>query len=569
MKKFVSLALACVLMLSMAACGGDNPGNINDIPSDSPSASPSGSASNPPSEEQSQQPGSEPGSAQELTFVLSNEPDGIDPGVTNNSFAQYVLINCFEGLVTYDEAGSVVPGNAESWDISEDGTVYTFHLRQGLKWSDGSPLTAEDYVYSYQRVLTPETAAQYVNFFTDYVVNAKEFYEGTAGADELGIKALDENTLEITLIQPTAFFIDLASMWCFDPVQKATVEANGDRWTTSADTYICNGPFKMSEINMGEGYVLVKNENYWGAENVSLEKLTFRLITDNATALTAYESGEVDGITAIPAADYSRLKANDTGFHSVPSYGTTYYNINCAKAPYDNPLVRKALNLAIDRQALIDSILQGRGTPAYSYLAPGYSVDGKDITDGRSDNELTANANVEAAQAALAEAGYPNGEGFPTLQLSYYSSDTVKMIAEAIAEMLQNNLGITVEISSADWAVFYDSVQAGDYEVAAMGWSADYQHPMSFLPLFKTGDVSNNSFYSNSEYDALVEQVMSETDPAAAAGLIMQAEAIAAGDYCCLPLYYGINTFLLKDYVSGCYMLANGNLYFKNVTVNK
>ncbi len=558
MKKLISLALAGALMLALAACGGDEPGNINDV---SPAPPP------PASQQPSDAPSS--GGAQELIFVLSNEPDGIDPGVTNNSFAKYVLNNCFEGLVTYDESGSVVPGNAESWDISDDGTVYTFHLRSGLKWSDGSPLTAQDYVYAYQRVLTPATAAQYMSMFTDYIVNAKEFYEGSATADELGIKALDDTTLEITLMKPTAYFVDLASMWCFDPVQKATIDANGERWTASADSYICNGPFKMTAINMGEGYVLEKNEHYWNADSVTLEKLTFRIITDNATALTAYESGEVDGITAIPAADYSRLKASDPGFNSFPSYSTTYYNINCSKAPYDDPLVRKALALAIDRQAIIDSVLQGRGVPAYSYLSPGYVVDGKDITDGRSDNELTAGANVEAARAALAEAGYPNGEGFPTLQLSYYSSDTVKMIAEAMAEMLQNNLGIKVDISSNDWAVFYDSVQAGNYEVAAMGWSADYQHPMSFLPLFKTGDSSNNSFYSNSEYDALVEQVMVESDPAKAAELIMQAEAIAAGDYCCLPLYYGTNTFLMKDYVSGYYMTSSSNLYFQNVKVNK
>lgn len=307
MKKLISLALAGALMLALAACGGDEPGNINDV---SPA----------PSAPASQQPSGAPtsGGAQELTFVLSNEPDGIDPGVTNNSFAKYVLNNCFEGLVTYDESGSVVPGNAESWDISDDGTVYTFHLRDGLKWSDGSPLTAQDYVYAYQRVLTPATAAQYMSMFTDYIVNAKEFYEGSATADELGIKALDDTTLEIALMKPTAYFVDLASMWCFDPVQKATIDANGDRWTASADSYICNGPFKMTAINMGEGYVLEKNEHYWNADSVTLEKLTFRIITDNATALTAYESGEVDGITAIPAADYSRLKASDPGFNSFP-----------------------------------------------------------------------------------------------------------------------------------------------------------------------------------------------------------------------------------------------------------
>ncbi|MFR1050929.1 MAG: peptide ABC transporter substrate-binding protein [Oscillospiraceae bacterium] len=553
MKKLVSLALACALCLGLTACGGKDPGNIGDVSSAAPSAAPSAEATG----------------AQELTFVLSNEPDGIDPTVTNNSFAQYILANCFEGLVTYDATGSIVGGAAETWDISDDGLVYTFHLRDGLKWSDGSDLTAEDFVYSLQRVLTPATTAQYVSMVTGYVKNAQEFYDGTATADELGVKAVDAKTLEITLIQPTSFFIDLVSMWCYDPVQKATIEANGDRWTASADTYICNGPFKMTQLKMGEGYVLEKNENYWDAANVSLEKLTFRFILDSATALTAYESGEVDGIRSIPTADYARLKAAGAGIQTVPNYGTVYYNINCAKAPYDNVLVRKALNLAIDRQALIDNVVQLNATPAYSFLAPGYSVGGMDITKGRETFDLSATANVEAAQKALADAGYPGGEGFPTLRLSYYSDDTVKKVVEAMAEMLKNNLGIDVEISSNDWAIYYESVQSGNYEVGAMGWSADYLNPMSFLPLFKTGDSTNTAFYSNPDYDKLVDKVMTTTDPDAAAELTLQADALASKEYCCLPLYYKTNDFLMKDYVSGYYMTASGNLYFKDAKVSK
>ena len=557
MKKLVSLALAVLMCLSLAACGGSSSsgGNISDMAA----ATTAAPASTTPAADV----------AQEMTFVLSDEPDGIDPTVTNNSFAMYVLCNCFEGLVTYDPSGSIVPGCAESWDISEDGTVYTFHLREGLKWSDGTPLTANDFVYSIQRVLTPSTTAQYYSMMADYIKGAKEFYEGTATAEELGAKALDDNTLEITLLQPTSFFIDLVSMWCYFPVQKATIDANGDRWTASADTYVCNGPFKMEQINLGEGYVLVKNENYWDADNVTLEKLTFRFILDSATALTAYESGDVDGIRSIPSADYARLVASNAGVNVVPNYGTVYYNINCSKAPYDDPLVRKALNLAIDRKTIIENVVQIDATPAFSYLAPGYGVNGKDITEGRGTFGLSETADVEAAQAALAEAGYPNGEGFPTLQLSYYSNDTVKKVVEAMAEMFKTNLNINVEISSNDWAIFYESVQAGDYEVAAMGWSADYLNPMSFLPLFKTGDSTNTAFYSNSKYDDLVNQVMMETDAAAAAELTLKADEVVSEDYACIPLYYKSNNYLMKDYISGVYMVSSSNMYFKNAKVVK
>lgn len=555
-KKVLSAMLAGTMALSLlSACGSEKPQNIADVTTGSSSAAASSAAA-------------APAEKQEMTFVLNNIPDGLDPGVTNNSFAQYVLINCFEGLVTYDETGSLVGGSAESWDISNDGLVYTFHLRDGLKWSDGTPLTAQDFVYSIQRVLTPATAAQYVSMVTGYVKNAQEFYDGTATAEDLGVKAIDDQTLEITLIQPTSYFIDVLSMWVYDPVQQATVEANGDSWTSSPETYVCNGPFKVTGMSLNENVILEKNENYWDAENVTLEKLTFRYILDNSTALTAYESGEVDGIISVPSSDYARLKAEKAGLQVYPSYGTVYYNINCEAEPYNDPLVRKALCLAVDRQALIDNVVQVDAQPAYSFLAPGYSVDGKDITEGRSDYGLSATADVEAAQAALAEAGYPNGEGFPTLKLSYYQDDTVKKIVEAMAEMLKNNLNINVEVSSNDWAIFYEDVQQGNYEVAAMGWSADYLNPMSFLPLFKTGDSSNNSFYSNPEYDALVEQVMSESDAAAAAELTMQAADLASNDYCCLPLYYKANSFLMHDNITGYYMTASSNLYFKNVVVS-
>lgn len=505
--------------------------------------------------------------AQELTFVLSNIPDGLDPSVTNNSFAQYVLINCFEGLVTYDSTGTLVPGNAESWDISDDGLTYTFHLRDGLKWSDGSDLTAEDYVYTIQRVLTPATAAQYVSMATDYIKNAQEYYDGTATADDLGVKALDDKTLEITLIQPTSYFIDILSMWTFSPVQKATVEANGDKWSTEADTYICNGPFKIASMSMNENVILEKNENYWDAENVSLQKVTFRYVLDQATALTAYESGEVDGVASIPSSDFARLKAENAGVQTSPSYGTVYYDFNCSAEPVNNVLVRKAICLAIDRQSIIDNVVQVDAQPAYSFLAPGYSVDGKDITEGRESFGLSATADVEGAQAALAEAGYPNGEGFPTLTLSYYDNDTVKKVVEAMAEMLKNNLNINVEVSSNEWSIFYDDVQKGNYQVAAMGWSADYVNPMSFLPLCKTGDSSNNLFYSNADYDALVEQVKAENDPAKAAELTLQADAIVSNDYAVLPLYYKSNNYLMHDNISGFYMTASGNLFFKDVKV--
>ena len=506
--------------------------------------------------------------AQEIVFALQNEPDGIDPGITNNSFASPFLANCFEGLVTYDTStGSLIGGNAESWTISEDGTVYTFKLREGLKWSDGSPLTAKDYVYAYQRILKPETTAQYVSLLTSYIVGAQEFYDGTGSADALGVKALDDTTLELTLKTATPYFIDILTMWTFSPVQQATIDKNADHWTASPETYVCNGPFMISEMNLGESVVLVKNPKYYDADKVKLEKITFRYITDPATALLAYEASEIDGSRTVPPSDYARLKAEAVGVVVVPAYGTVFYNFNCAKAPFDNVLVRKAFSLAIDRTSLINDVVQIDATPAYSNVSPGYSIDGVDFVDGRSTFGLSPTADVEAAKAALSEAGYPDGAGFPEITLSYYTSDTVKKVVEAMAEMLQTNLNIKINISNEEWSVYYPGVQAGNFDLCAMGWSGDYLHPMTFMPLLVTGDINNLGKYSNADYDALVAKAQVETDVVKAMDLMRQADAIASAQYPTLTLYYKSNMMLMKDKVTGYYLNPSDTLYLKTAEV--
>ena len=506
---------------------------------------------------------------QEITYALSNEPDGIDPGVTNNSFASPILNNVFEGLVTYStEDGSMIPGEAESWTISDDGLTYTFTLRDGLKWSDGSDHTAADYVYAIKRILDPDTAAKYVDFVTGYVTGAAEYYaDNSIGFENVGVSAPDDKTFVMNLIAPAPYWLDILTMWTFSPVQEATVAANGDRWTAAADTYVTNGPFMMSEINMGESFVLVKNPYYYDADQVKLDKITFRFIADLGTSLMAYENGDIDGMSSIPPSDMARLKAEDAGVVLSPSYGTTWYDFNCAKAPFDNVLVRKAFNLAIDRTAIIEDVVQTEAEPAFSFMAPGYVVDGEDVMDTASDYDLSDEADVEAAQAALAEAGYPNGEGFPEITLSYYSNETVGKVVEAMARQLQDALNIKIKISNADWAVYYDDIMAGNYDIGAMGWSGDYVHPMTFLALFVTGDVNNNVFYSNPEYDALVARAANMTDAKEAFAVMREAEAIAAAEYPVLPLYYKANTMLMHNNIEGYFVTPSNALLLKTAYV--
>ncbi|MDR2630975.1 MAG: peptide ABC transporter substrate-binding protein [Spirochaetaceae bacterium] len=505
--------------------------------------------------------------AQKIVFALQNVPDGLDPGITNNSFAAPFLFNLFEGLITYDKDNNIIPALAESWTISDDGTVYTFRLRQGLKWSDGSPLTAQDFVYSYFRVLDPKIAAQYSVMFTDFIQGAEEYYAGAASRDQVGIAAPDDQTLVLTLKGPTPFFLGILGMWTFSPVKQAVVDRDPERWTLQADTFVSNGAFKVSDIKLGESVTAVKNEYYWDAANVRLEEIVFRYILEPATALTALEAGEIDGLRFPPASETARLKSQSDAFQAVPSFATTYYLINRNVKPFDDVRVRKALSMALDREDIISNVLQSSDTPAFGLVSPGYVLNGKDFRDGRPNYGLSPTADVEGARKLLAEAGYPDGQGFPTIQLSYYTDRTVRSIVEAMQQMWKKNLNINVEISTQEWAVYYDAVQQMDYQIGAMGWGGDYLHPMTFLTTMTSNNPTNITSYSNSRYDALVAAAQMEVDPVKAVALMQEAEDMAMEDVALLPLYHRSIVFMMAPHVKDYYMTPLANLYFRSAYV--
>jgi oligopeptide transport system substrate-binding protein len=504
---------------------------------------------------------------QKIVFALQNVPDGLDPGITNNSFSAPFLFNLFEGLITYDKDNNIIPALAEDWTISDDGTVYTFRLRQGLKWSDGSPLTARDFVYSYFRVLDPKIAAQYSVMFTDFIKGAEEYFSGAASRDQVGISAPDDNTLILTLKGPTPFFLGILGMWTFSPVKQAVVDQDPDRWTLSANTFVSNGAFKVSDIKLGESVTAVKNENYWDAANVRLEEIVFRYILEPATALTALEAGEIDGLRFPPASETARLKSQSDAFRSVPSFATTYYLINRNVKPFDDVRVRKALSMAIDREDIISNVMQSSDTPAFGLVSPGYVVNGRDFRDGRPSYGLSAVADVEGARRLLAEAGYPDGQGFPTIQLSYYTDRAVRSVVEALQQMWKKNLNINAEISTQEWAVYYEGVQRMDYQIGAMGWGGDYLHPMTFLTTMTSNNPTNVTSYSNSQYDALVAEAQTEVDPVKAAALMQEAEDMAMDDVALLPLYHRSIIFMMAPHVKDYYMTPLANLYFRSAYV--
>jgi oligopeptide transport system substrate-binding protein len=508
-------------------------------------------------------------SAQKIVFSLQNVPDGLDPGITNNSFSSPFLFNLFEGLITYDKDNNIIPGMAERWSISSDGTVYTFNLRRGLKWSDGTPLSARDFVYSYYRVLDPKLAAQFSVMLTDFIKGAAEYYEGTGARDQVGIAAPDDNTLVLTLKGPTPFFLGILGMWTFSPVKQAVVEKDPERWTLSPSTFVSNGPFKVSDIKLGESVTLVKNEHYWNASTVKLEEIQFRYILEPATALTALEAGQIDGLRFPPASEIARLKSSSDAFRSVPSFGTTYYLINRNVKPFDDIRVRKALSMAIDREEIITNVMQSSDTPAFGIVSPGYVLNGKDFREGRPSYGLSSKADVAGARRLLAEAGYPNGQGFPTIQLSYYTDRTVRSVVEVLQQMWKQNLNINAEISTQEWAVYYEGIQRMDYQIGAMGWGGDYLHPMTFLTTMTSNNPSNFTSYNNAEYDALVAAAQMEVDPVKAVEIMQKAEDLAMNDVAILPLFHRSVNFMMAPHVKDFYMTPLAHLYFKSAYVER
>jgi oligopeptide transport system substrate-binding protein len=506
--------------------------------------------------------------AGELVYVVNNESATFDPSLSTETFSLPVIGATFEGLVKYAPDGSVVPALAEKWEISPDGLTYTFHLRADAKWSDGKPVTAGDFVYAWKRVLTASAGAK--NAPVLYAIaGAEEFYNDPK-SDKLAISAPDDATLTFTLKAPLSYMMQLLPFQVFDPVRADVVEANPEGWTRDPKTFIGTGPFRVTEFNFGKSTVLEKNPNYYNAANVSLDKLTFRLVPDPATALAAYEAGDVDGIEAVPGPELPRLASEEgKGFMVVPALGHTYAFFNPAKAPLDNVKVRKALAEAIDRENLIDFVMQSADLPATGLVPPGMNVAGEDFRDGTSDFGLATTAKIEDAQKLLAEAGFPDGKGFPETVFVTYSSPPIEKVLEAIQQMWKQNLNIDVKIQSSEWQVYYPEVQKTQYQIAQMGWGADYPHPMTFLENFTSASPNNLAKWSNPDYDALIEAAKVNQDPKASLDEMRKAEAILMEDMVILPMYYRSNYMMMKPSVEGFWRSPLNQPYFDAVTLTK
>ena len=507
---------------------------------------------------------------QELVFNLGADPETIDPTINTASEASTVILNAFECIMTLDENDNAVEGAAESVEVSDDGLVYTIKLRKDGTWSDGEPVVADNFKYSWVRALTKENAAEYA-YQLYYIKNAEKYYNGEATADELGINVIDDYTLEVTLEAPTTYFPQLLAFPTYAPLREDIVSADPEGWATKPETYVTNGAFKLVQWDMKDQLVFEKNENYWNKDSIKLDKLTFKLVTDDTTAYSELQAGNFDVVNSVPTNEIE--PGQEAGLvHVSPKLGTYYFGINVGKqddmaedvkTALSNKLVRQAINLAIDRQEIIDNVGKAEQVAAYSFVPEGiYNPDGTEFADKEYYDPSDMDGNIEKAKELLKEAGYENGEGLPTIELMYNSEGAHKDICQIVQENLAK-IGINIELANQEWAVFLNTRQQGGYEIARQGWIGDYSDPMTFLDLFVTGGGNNDSGYSNPEYDALIAAAKVETDPDKRKEQLREAEDILMDDMPILPIYYYTTVMGWNENVKGIQVSVLGTVYLQ------
>jgi oligopeptide transport system substrate-binding protein len=497
---------------------------------------------------------------QVFTFNNGAEPETIDPGKMSGQPDGRVARMLFEGLTTPHPATlAPEPGQAYRWDVSADGRTYTFHLRPDLKWSDGRPVTAHDFAWSWMRVLEPETAARYATFLYP-IVNAEAYNKGEiTDRARVGIQATDDSTLVVRLNSPTPYFLFLTQYYTMLPVPRHVVEAHGARWTRP-ENLVGNGAFLLATWKHGNRFEFVKNPGYWDAASVRLEKVICFPVDDLNTSTNLYKAGVIDwnpsGYIPSQYVPYLRRYAD---FSSGRYQGTYFYSVNTTRPPFDKIDVRRALNYAVDRDAIARDLLKGSRDP-WGLVAPsgypGYEPPEPITFD------------PERAREHLARAGYPGGKGFPKTSILFNTSEDHRRIAEAVQAMWKRELGIDVELSNQEWGSYLQATTGLQYDVARRSWIGDYLDPNTFLGMWVTGDGNNRTGWSHPRYDALLRGAGLEVDAARRMAMLREAEALLLSDGPVIPIYHYVTTELVKPYVRGLHPTALDTHPLKHVWID-
>lgn len=524
------------------------------------------------------------GVPQIIKYNLGAEPATLDPALNDAVDGATVISNAFEGLCRLDEKSNAVPGVAKSWDVSSDGMKYTFHLRDNAKWSDGKAVVAGDFEYAWKRALNPDTASDYA-YMLYYIKNGEAFNNSKnpdwtgakATIDDVAVKAVDDKTLEVTLEYPTTYFLSLMAFPTYDPVRKDIVEKNPKDWATKPETFVCNGPFKMKEWKPKDSLNFVKSSSYWDASRIKLTDIEYKMLDQATTYSAAFKTGQLDFIESPPSLETPQLLKDGTA-KVTPYLGTYYLEFNLTdKAKAVDPAaakaiadvrVRKALTLAIDRKVIVDNVTKGQQIPAGAFVPKGLPED-KSGKDFRNKDYYNPNGDVAQAKQLLADAGYPDGKGFPTLTYLYNTSEAHQAIAEAIQDMWRKNLGINVELKNEEWKVFQKTRTSKNYLIARGGWISDFVDPMSFTDLFTSASGNNDPGYNSAAYDAKVKAAKMELDPAKRMKDMHDAEDILMTDLPVCPIYYYTNIVCIKPYVKGIVKSPLGFVFFDKAYVEK
>ena len=493
-----------------------------------------------------------------IIATVGPEPVSIDPQIGTTIDCRVYIRHMFEGLTRVDVNGNIVPGMARDWTTDETETIYTFNLREA-KWSDGQEITANDFEFAWKRLLNPETASE-VAYKLYFVKNAEKFNNGECGEDDVGIKSIDEKTLQITLERPTSYFLSILGYENFMPVRKDIVDSN-EEWTQSPDSFICNGAFKLKEWSHGSKITLEKNENYWDAPNIKSNEIEFLLIDDYVAGLNTFEAGELDiNDAAYPPEEVSRLIENGS-MKVSPYLATYYYNFNISKEPFNNIKVRQAISLAIDREYIVEKVTKAGETPATAYIPNGITANNSDYRENTNITVLDKNARVEEAQKLLAEAGFPNGDNFPTIEIVFNTSEEHKKIAEAVQHDLKENLGINVTLKNVEWATLQQILSSKDYDIARNGQPADYDDPLTFLDGWVTNGSLNFSSWSNEEFDNLIKTASTITDADLRLKSMQNAEQLMMEEAPISPIYWYVQKVLISNRLRDAYVSPLGGYY--------
>jgi oligopeptide transport system substrate-binding protein len=491
------------------------------------------------------------------------EPQELDPYVVTGVSEYHIIMSLLEGLVTEDPHDlHPVPGMAERWDVSPDGKVYTFHLRKNAKWSNGDPVTARDFLNSYKRMLTPSLASEY-SYMHFVVKNAQAYNEGKiTDFDQIGYKVLDDYTFQVTLDNSTPYFLSLLLHHSWYPVHVPTIRKYGDpyqrgsKWTR-AGRFVGNGSFVLAKWRVNDVIVVKKSPTYWDRDRVRLNEIHFMPIESDETEERAFRAGQLHVTETLPLTKIDFYRKNYPDLLRIEPYlGTYFYDINVTKPPLNDKRVRRALALTIDRGSLVKNVLRGGQLPAFCLTPPG--------TAGYT-CRTQSHEDVAEAKRLLAEAGYPDGKDFPTIELLYNTLEAHRIIAETIQQMWKKNLGIEVRLVNQEWKVYLDSQRTLNYQISRASWIGDYADPNTFLDMWVTGGGNNRTGWSNPEYDRLIAEAARTTDPQQRLEVFQKAEAILLDELPMIPIYFYTHVHARRPEVNGWYPTILDNHPYKYV----